>query len=154
LSLVKKTINERDDQIQKGEYDSEIDETWVVLDRDVNRINNIDKSDFKNALDCARQNDIHVAYSNDSVELWFLLHFQDLWSATHRDDLSKLLSKKLGRKYCKTENIYNEIKPMRIKAIQRAEQLLVNNGNNTDANPSTTMHLLVNKLLNEPGFRE
>lgn len=34
VSLVKKTIEERDLRIQAGEFDEEIDEAWVVLDRD------------------------------------------------------------------------------------------------------------------------
>lgn len=44
---------------------------WVVFDKD-------DNSDFDKAIKLAKENNIEVAWSNESFELWLLLHFQDL----------------------------------------------------------------------------
>jgi hypothetical protein len=154
LSLVKKVIEERNSRIQAGEFDEEIDEAWVVLDRDANPSNRLDKSHFNQALNLAERNGVFAAYSNDAFELWFILHYQDLWANTHRDHLFKMLSRHRGKKYEKTEDLYGEIKPFRPKAMQRAASLLQPKHCPESSNPSTTVHHLVAKLINEPGFRE
>lgn len=154
VGLVKKAIEERNVRIQVGEFDEEIDEVWVVLDRDANPSIRLDKSHFNQALNLAEKYDVSIAYSNDAFELWFILHYQDLWVSTHRDLLFKMLSKHRGKKYEKTDDLYREIKPFRPKALQRATSLLKPKHHPESANPSTTIHQLVAKLLNEPGFRE
>lgn len=35
-----------------------------------------DNEDFNRALYLARENNIRCAWSNESIELWFLLHFE------------------------------------------------------------------------------
>jgi hypothetical protein len=87
VSLVKKAIDERNFRIRADEFDEEIDEAWVVMDRDANPGNKLDKAHFNQALNHAEKNGVHVAYSNDAFELWFILHFQDLWTNTHRNQL-------------------------------------------------------------------
>lgn len=154
VSLVKKTIDERDIRIQAGEFDEEIDEAWVVLDRDANPLNRVDKAHFNRALELAKINNIHVAYSNDTFELWILLHYQDLWAATHRDQLYKKLSTHRNQKYEKPLDLYEEIQPFRPVALKRAAKLLKSEQSPADCNPSTTIHILVEKLIEEPGFRE
>lgn len=154
ISLVKKAIEERNKRIQDGEFDEEIDEAWVVLDRDANPSNRLDKLHFNQALNLAEKNGVFIAYSNDAFELWFILHYQDLWVSTHRDQLFKMLSRHRGKKYEKVGDLYREIKPFRPKAIERAASLLKPKHCPESANPSTTVHKLVAKLINEPGFRE
>lgn len=154
VSLVKKTIEERDERIQAGEFDEKTDEVWVVLDRDANPLNKMDKAHFNRALEFANINNIHVAYSNDAFELWFLLHYQDLWAATHRDQLYKILSTHRNEKYVKPLDLYKEIKSQRSLALKRAAKLLKSNLSPADCNPSTTIHILVEKLIAEPGYRE
>ena len=156
ISLVKKAIEEKNLRIASGEFDEEIDETWVVLDRDADPINKLDKSHFNQALQNAEKNKVFVAYSNDAFELWFLLHYQDLWTATHRDQLAKVLSMHLNRKYEKPDDVYKEIKNFRSHALKRASNLLKKHGKiiPENANPSTTVHILVEKLIGEPGYRE
>ncbi len=154
VSLVKKTIEEKNTRILNGEFDAEIDEVWVVLDRDADPLNKFDKSYFNQALELANANNIFVAYSNDAFELWLLLHYQDLWTATHRDQLYKMLSIHRNGKYEKTDCLYEEIKDFRTIAIKRAKKLLKLIKTTANTNPSTTVHILVEKLLNEPGYRE
>jgi hypothetical protein len=156
LGLVEKTIKERKRRTQEGEFDDQIDETWVVLDRDANPSNKQDKIHFTKALDLAKRNGIRVAYSNDAFELWYVLHYQDLWAHTHRDALNGKLSQHIGRKYRKgaDTDLYHDIKHLRAIAIRRAEKLSKTDKHPADANPSTTVHLLVKALMNEPGYRE
>lgn len=154
VSLVKKTIEERNTRIKNGEFDKGFDETWVVLDRDADPLNKQDKLHFNEALSLAEKHTIFVAYSNDAFELWYVLHYQDLRTRTHRDQLIKLLSSHLGKKYEKPNDVYREIKGLRSKALKRAANLLMPKVHPENANPSTTIHQLVEKLLNEPGFRE
>ena len=153
IGLVKKTIEERQQRIDVGEFDEKIDEAWVVLDRDEEPTNKFDKAHFNEALALAKKNKIFIAYSNDAFELWSVLHFQDLWAKTHRYQLSKLLEKHRGKKYQKGEDIYKELRPFRGDAIRRAQKLWEDNSS-PHTNPSTSIYLLVSKLINEPGFRE
>lgn len=154
VSLVKKTIEEKILRIQDGEFNEEIDEVWVVLDRDAHPRNKLDRTHFNQALELANANKISVAYSNDAFELWFILHYQDLWTSTHREKLCDILSNHRKEKYVKSDNLYKEIKSSRPIAIKRAAKLLKLVKTPAESNPSTTVHLLVSKLINEPGFRE
>ena len=155
VNLVKKTIKEKNIRIANQEFDEAIDEAWVVLDRDADPINQLDKNYFNQTLEIAKEHKISVAYSNDAFELWVLLHYQDLKTSTHRDQLCKMLSKHIGVKYEKSNDLYQKIKDSRLTALKRASDLLkLHSKKPESANHSTTIHLLVNKLLNEPGYRE
>ena len=154
VSLVEKTIEEKIRRLQTGEFDKEIDAAWVVLDRDANPLNKTDKAQFNKALTLAKTHNISVAYSNDSFELWILLHYQDLGTSTHRDQLFKMLKKHRNKKYEKGSDLYREIKGLRQNALKRSARLHNSQNRPESANPSTTVHLLVKQLMNEPGYRE
>lgn len=47
-----------------------VDEVWVAFDKDNN-------NDFEQAIRLAQASGYHVAYSNQAIEYWFLLHFND-----------------------------------------------------------------------------
>ena len=154
LGLVKKTIEEKNTRIQNNEFEKEIDEVWVVMDRDEELSKRYDKTHFNQALKLAAANNIFVAYSNDAFELWLLYHYQDLSTPTHRKELVKKLKIHRKKKYEKADDLYHEIKPSRLKAIDRATKSLKTGRPPESANPSTTVYQLVNKLMNEPGYRE
>lgn len=71
-------------------------EVWVVFDKD-------DNSDFNEAIQLADRNGIKVAWSNESFELWILLHFLDLKAPISREDYIKRLNN-----YFKTNGINKE----------------------------------------------
>lgn len=129
-----------------GSADS--DECWVVFDKD-----SFDK-DFDSAINKAKANSIGVAYSNESFELWFLLHFNLLSSALNRklieEKLVDILQEKYNEKYeKKKENMYLLIKNLEETAIKNAKQLLkIHEGEKSylKKNPSTTVYLLVESL--------
>lgn len=55
----------------------EYDQVWVVFDMDYSPSKgSIQYEQFDNSIQKAIQNNIKVAYSNDSFELWFYLHYQ------------------------------------------------------------------------------
>lgn len=62
----------------------EYDRIWVVFDRD-------EFSDFDEAIQQAADYKINCAWSNESFELWLLLHFKDVSEHTNRKDLCNLL---------------------------------------------------------------
>ena len=126
------------------------DECWVVFDKD-DFI-----SGFDNAITRAKAKNIKVAYSNESFELWYLLHFSFLNSALHRtvfcSKLDKIMKKINGKSYEKNcDNMYCHIKHLENKAIKHAEKLLQIHKHEKSyikKNPSTTVHLLIERLNN------
>ena len=95
---------------------------------------------------------LNVTYSNESFELWFLLHFSLFVNPIARGNYARLLSKYLGIPYTKqsgfAKKLYQILKPLESKAIKNAETLM--DGHNgmkpSEANPSTTVHKLVSSL--------
>lgn len=136
MSLVDETIQLKND----GEYD----QVWCVFDK-----NSFPADDFNNAITKAQRNDIHVAYSNEAFELWFLLHFNYYDAALSRALYFDKLSELLGCRYAKnSEDMYDQIMHLKDIAIKNARKLLAkyNPHNPANDNPSTTVHLLVEEL--------
>lgn len=146
--LVEKAIELRG-QYKKEKRYTKGDETWVVFDRDVDLGKPNDKETFNRALELAYREDIQVAYSNDSFELWLLLHLQNISTPMHRKDIEKKLKSHLGG-YTHGDDVFDRINSNYSRAAKRAEQMLEeaneNETNPVDANPSTTVHLLTEKL--------
>lgn len=147
IRLVEAAIDLRAKVIGDKSYNSEVDETWVVFDRDIDIQKPNDKETFNEALALAERNDINVAYSNDAFELWFLLHFQAVSGEMHRDVICDKLKSHLGS-YEHGDDIFDKIETLYPNALKRAQQMLIaaEGTNPVDANPSTTVHLLTEKL--------
>ena len=77
------------------------DSIWVVFDKD-------DFSDFDKAIRDAEQVGFNSAWSNESFELWFFLHFEYLEAQIHRNDyiskLEKCLRKEIGKGFSYKKN--------------------------------------------------
>ena len=58
------------------------------------------------------------------------------------------------KKYEKGSDFYKELKTLRQSALKRATKLYNPQNHPESTNPSTTVHLLVKQLINEPGYRE
>lgn len=137
-SLVEKAI-----EIRENETTS-YDEIWCVFDRDSFPVQN-----FNNALSLARRNNIHVAYSNEAFEIWYLLHFYFHDAATSRDQYKKMLTARLGFPYKKNDpDMYDHLLHLQELAIKNAINLLNSYVNHipSNDNPSTTVHVLVKEL--------
>lgn len=146
VSLVKEVIAKR----YRDEEGIET-EWWVVFDKD-------SWNDFDEAIALAEKNNIKVAYSNECFELWFLLHYNLLENDIGRSNYYKILTKEFGFNYEKhgkelkySKRIYPLISAIEKTAHRHAAQLLKTH---TDSGvespnakvPSTTVHLLVEKL--------
>jgi RloB-like protein len=124
----------------------DFDEIWCVFDKD-----DFSDSDFNSALQKARQENINVAYSNESFELWYVLHFNYHASAHKRDYYCKLLTKLMGERYIKSHSgMYQRFLDKLPKAIKHAQKLLKEHESKkrtpAQSNPCTTIHLLVSRL--------
>ena len=139
-SLVRKAIELK----KQAKYD----QVWVVFDRDSFTVEH-----FNNAILLARDNNIKAAYSNEAFELWYILHFMYLDTGITRDNYCNRLGQPdcLGKKYDKgSETIYDELLSLQSTAIANAKRLLAgyNPKNPVSDKPSTTVHLLVEQLIN------
>jgi len=144
ISLVHKAISIRDtDKLKRKVYD----QCWVVFDKD-----DFPARDFNMAIKLAESNGFRVAYSNQSFEYWFLLHFNPYRGRIHRNTYADMLSKLLGIDYSKKEgfasDLYNILLSRQPQAIKNAEVVLteISAGNPAAEESSTTVHQLVTEL--------
>ena len=82
LDLVDKASRIKKDLERKN--DMSFDHVWVVFDKD-------DRGDFNEAIKKANKLDFKSAWSNESFELWFCLHFEYLHTPIGRSDYIKKL---------------------------------------------------------------
>lgn len=123
------------------------DEVWAVFDKD-----DFPASRYNEAISLASRNGIESGHSNQSFELWYVLHFQFLQSALHRNDYITTLTDQLGFKYTKnTSKVVDEL--FRIgnvkQAIKWARELESIHIDKTpsDSCPYTRVYVLVERLL-------
>jgi hypothetical protein len=142
----------------------EYDRLWAVFDKD-------DFDDFDDAIRLAGENKINCAWSNESFELWLLLHFQDVTEATgrkncfnqledairvalHRTDPDALYDLTKGDPdiYAHTKNLGNEK-----QAFERAALLKKKFKNcgkkSSEQNPCTHVDELVDELRHPETIR-
>lgn len=125
-------------------------EVWAVFDKD-----DFPDHRYDNAVKKATQSGVEPGFSNESFELWYVLHFQFLTSAIKRDQYIDLLTKKLGFKYNKRTEDGPKIVKLLFekgnvgKAIEWAKKLeeMHKGLTPTDMCPYTRIYLLVEKLL-------
>ena len=112
---------------QKKAFDKGI-HVWCVFDRDFNGNPGIlDKAEisFDESTHTAKRNNIKVAWSNDSFELWILLHYEDvdpkepLLRSKYYERLTEILKAdtKINSDFCVaigngTFNYYDDIKSL------------------------------------------
>lgn len=145
INLVERAVQE----LNTGKYE----QVWCVFDKDDFPSNN-----FNRAVQIAENNNIGVAYSNESFELWYVLHFEYLSSNTgRRNYLQKLNNHFLTRKSQgfphsyekKNENIYYYLKPYQAQALKYAEKLAQSyekTDTPADRSPVTYVYKLVKEL--------
>ena len=120
------------------------DQVWCVFDKD-----DVFPERFNRALSLAKRRKIKVAYSNQSFELWYLLHFHYCHVAMGRNEYVRKLSRELARAYQKNDDaLYQILLPRQKGAIAHAKRLLGEYSPRNPAfdDPSMTVHLLVEEL--------
>jgi hypothetical protein len=132
------------EEARELQVQEDYDQIWCVFDRD-----SWTEADFNSAIRDAQAEGFKVAYSNESFELWYILHFEFLNTGIPRSDYVQKLTYLLGYEYQKnSEAIYNKIINRQTTALKNAENLFkqYDPPNPARDNPSTTVHLLVQEL--------
>jgi hypothetical protein len=151
-----KLVESTQEIIQSSELT--FDEIWCVFDMDVKQ--GADEfADFYNAISKAVGLGYKVAYSNDSFELWFYLHFyftdQQHLRAFYYQELSKkwgINYEKEGKKYSFCLKLYELLQrtpeASQENAIERAKALFEKQKNLPyhQQNPTTKVYELVEEL--------
>jgi hypothetical protein len=155
-ALVERTIELlRRDGLMKRQTNYDPDrQLWVVFDYDIRGDAN-EVADFNNAIELATKRGIRVAYSNDSFELWFVLHYQFQTAAVTRKEYYGILSSKLNCNYEEegktkefAQSLYAIFLPDQARAIQNAKRLHEGkmNDSHSNQNPCTIVYQLVEEL--------
>ena len=126
---------------------------WIVYDKDEFPADNFNKVISLCDENSNSETTYHAVWSNQCIEVWFLLHFCYLQSAIDRKDcfakLNEFLNKTCGKKYYKKQSkIFEILYPYMGTAIQNAEKLdKINQGRlPSECNPGTKVYMLI-KLL-------
>lgn len=125
------------------------DYKWLVFDKD-------DNEDFNEAIQLAEKAGFQCAWSNESFELWFCLHFIDLRTSVSRRQYIDILEREIRRyvpefTYKKGGDVMYDILRKygsQENAVLRAQNLrLAYSGTDyASHNPCTTVDILVDKL--------
>lgn len=93
---------------------------WLMYDKDDFPLDNFDNTQYS----AEKRKDFRqyrVAWSNECIELWFVLHFQELTVNNGREHYQEILRKKLGYKKNLT-NLYELLQDKTEIAIERARR--------------------------------
>ena len=152
MALVKTAMKyKRANQITKKSKD----QIWVVFDYDYKGdLQPQQKEDFNNAIIKAESNGIRWAVSNDSFELWYVLHYQNCDAQQLRTWYNQRLEHHSGigdtKERVNAKKMYDLLLPNQGDAIARAEAIVGIYDDNdkayADKNPYTTVHELVKEL--------
>lgn len=143
----------KDIQAQDMKNGRVYDSVWIVFDKD-----QFPDASFNKAIKEAPKEGMYVAWSNPSVELWYLLHLCDttkeLTPAECIQEIEKIVKKKIKTfKYDKASKDFKwlEREDNETKAIKRAERLqkLKEDEPYSKQNPCTTIDKLVRQLIGE-----
>lgn len=148
-TLVQAASKERELRIEQGRFDPKGgDRVWVVCDGDEHR--KADPAAWKRAVAMAAERDIHLAISNPSFELWYLLHFQEQHAALNAHDAARCVAQHVP-KYTKALGLFPQpLLPLTAAAVARAralDQAARREGEGFEANPRTGVYHLVADLL-------
>jgi hypothetical protein len=119
-------------------------QVWCVFDRDA-----FPPDRTNRAFDLASQRKIRIAFSNQSFELWYVLHFNFHDTPQTRQRYVEMLSRYMERTYQKNDTeMYAALLSRQPVAIRNAKTLLGRYcpPRPEQDDPSTTVHLLVEEL--------
>lgn len=126
---------------------------WVVYDTDDFPSEHIDQVVDLCKENCTEETEYHAIWSNQCVELWFLLHFSFMQSDIHRTEYWPKLTGWLtgigAGAYVKNRiDMYEILRPFMDCAIANARRLEITNRGKTPskAAPGTKIYELVEKL--------
>ena len=126
---------------------------WIVYDIDDFPPENINLAAELCRVHSSEQTEYHATWSNQCIELWFLLHFSYFHSDIHREHYYPKLTQQLKRKrkgeYKKNrDDMFDILKPYIGTAIVNAKKLAENNKGKTPAQsaPGTEVYRIIETL--------
>lgn len=144
ISLVKEALSIRKEEERRGKS---YDHYWLVFDKD-----DFPDEDFNEAIRLAEVSGFHAAWSNQSFEYWFILHFILFRGPLHRNQYADMLGKLIGIPYSKkrgaAKTLYNLLFQRLETAIANAKNVLADFSgvSPAKAESATTVFQLVEKL--------
>lgn len=127
------------------------DPIWFVFD-----VDDMTHDCFEQCKKICYENNINLAHSNRSFEVWLLLHFSLYKCSEDNPTMETSLSKHLKGKYDKTsEDIFSRFESRLPRAIANAEKLidhhhsLDNDYNSYNCKPVTFFHKLIMSLVDQ-----
>ena len=115
---------------QKNDADG-FQHVWILYDKDDFPAyafdNTVSRCDALSKRYQAEGRDLqfHAIWSNQCVELWFLLHYGYMQSDIDREDYRRKLSDQIGRHYEKNdESIFRTLLPMSNTALKNSKRLM------------------------------
>lgn len=105
VSLIKEAIAIRE------KSDKEFDRVWAVFDKD-------DFLDFNDAIKLAKKNQILCAWSNESFELWYYLHFQYLDTGISRTQYIEKIEREIQNRTNNSSFRYEKKSPTTFGLLQ------------------------------------
>jgi hypothetical protein len=131
-------------------YPEDADQLWCVFDRDDNT-----DSDLQKAEQVANRKGYHIAFSNPSFELWFLLHFADQTGYIKDGEgvIKKLKTDGYISNYSKVGDYFELLRPLRGEALKRANALEKRHQKDgvkllsRKSNPYTSVSHLIEELI-------
>lgn len=107
---------------------------WLVYDKDDFNKDEFDNTVYKiQAINKESDTQYHALWSNQCVEVWFLLHFIDLKVDVNREEYIKKINenwKRIGIQGQYTKNdcqIYNKLEKYQDMAVKRAQKIIFEN---------------------------
>lgn len=160
VSLVQEAEKLQKENIKKSKKGEGVkyDEIWCVFDKDDFPANN-----FNGAITSAKNKGFKVAYSNQSFEYWFILHFENhQGGGMHRNDYNNKINSYInplgviydgnGNKKV-TKDFFNLLMDRINLAIERArrnhEMHIQNSHTPAQSESCTTVYKLVESILQE-----
>lgn len=126
---------------------------WVVYDTDDFPADHVNRTAMLCDSESTNETSYHAIWSNQCIELWFLLHFSYMQSDIHRSSYWPKLSEQLEQRgygeYKKNRvDMYQLLFPFIDTAVANAEKLERENKNKSPASsaPGTMVHKLIKKL--------
>ncbi len=160
ITVVEKALElqtKRDKEAKDSLNIAAFDEVWCVFD-----VENLSQNpSYHSAVNKAQDNKLELALCNPCIEFWFLLHFGYNTQPFGNCKEAKVKMKTCISGYQESMPVFEKIRDKTNDAIENAERMLEKHPNLTEEialeefphnrvkklNPSTTVHLLVKKLM-------
>lgn len=126
---------------------------WLVFDKDDFPDEHFDRTVTLCESSCTSETTWHATWSNQCIELWFLLHFSYLHADLHRSEYWDKLTEHLknlsaGNYYKNRKDLYNLLRPFMEDAIRNARKLDEQNAGKppSQSSPGTKVYQLIEKI--------